>query len=234
MRWQFCSSAASVTLYVFSYPDFEALFGRMVGVTSWMELLSDSRALGRAVLWGDFLCALALLPLLRGKRVRELLVGQWSVVRSVVTGIGLAIVLLIVNGLFTVWLRHPVPPGVGIGTDTVRALQGISESYGALALIASVGLITPIIEEFVFRGVFLRATSRHVGFWLAALAQAVVFVLWHEEVAAYPYLFALALVASWLAWRSGGLLAPIVLHVTNNIFAALAIIGVTRFVNATP
>jgi membrane protease YdiL (CAAX protease family) len=73
-----------------------------------------------------------------------------------------------------------------------------------------------------------------VSIWVAALAQAAVFTLWHEEVAAYPYLFAFALAAAWLAWRSGGLLAPITLHVVNNFLAALSILGLTRAINMAP
>jgi membrane protease YdiL (CAAX protease family) len=123
---------------------------------------------------------------------------------------------------------------MGLGTDTVRALQGIHSLYGAFGLIATAAVLTPVIEELVFRGVFLRSVARHVGVWVAALTQAAVFAFWHEDVSAYPYLFVFALVTSWLAWRSGGLLAPMVLHATNNAFAALAIMGVSRVLNATP
>jgi membrane protease YdiL (CAAX protease family) len=223
----------SVTLYVFSYPDFEAAFGRLIGVDSWPESLSDDRDLGRAVLWGEVVSLALLLPLLRGTRVRTLLIGQWSVRRSLLAGGGLAFLLLFANGVTRVVLQAS-HAGIGLGTETVRAMQGIHSLYGPLAMMGVMVLVAPVVEELVFRGVFLRAVARHVSIWAAALAQAVVFVLLHEEVAQYPVLFSLAIGASWLAWRSGGLLAPIALHAVNNAVAALAILGLTRLVNAAP
>ena len=41
----------------------------------------------------------------------------------------------------------------------------------------------------------------------------------HEAVGHYPFYFALALVAGWLAKRSGGLAAPLLLHAANNAVA---------------
>jgi membrane protease YdiL (CAAX protease family) len=224
---------SSVTLYIFSYPEFEAAFGMLLGLDGWLESLSDDRNLGRAVLWGEILSFVLLLPLLRGTRLHTLLLGHWSVRRSVGAGVGIAFLFLIAAGI-TRLVLNASQAGLGLGTDTIRAMQGIHALYGPMALLGVMALLTPVVEELLFRGIFLRAAARHVSIWVAALAQAAVFTLWHEEVAAYPYLFAFALAAAWLAWRSGGLLAPITLHVVNNFLAALSILGLTRAINMAP
>jgi membrane protease YdiL (CAAX protease family) len=88
--------------------------------------------------------------------------------------------------------------------------------------------VIPVMEEFVFRGVMLRTTARYYALWIAVILQAAIFMVWHEDTSGYPFIFVLALAAAWLARKSGGLLAPITLHATNNLFAGLAVIGATR------
>lgn len=102
---------------------------------------------------------------------------------------------------------------------------------GLVALLVLAVLVVPFqaaAEELVFRGWALQA----VGTWLrhplfAVLLPVPFFVVGHPydlwgqlEVGAY------AVVAGWLAWRTGGLEAPIALHVVNNVgISALAALG---------
>jgi membrane protease YdiL (CAAX protease family) len=101
-------------------------------------------------------------------------------------------------------------------------------SAGRLAaLFAVIALTTPLQaagEEFGFRGYLTQAVcswfSRpKAATVVAALVTAVLFALAHG--AQDPWLFSdrlvFGLVASWLAWRTGGLEAAIALHAANNI-----------------
>ena len=63
------------------------------------------------------------------------------------------------------------------------------------------------------------------------MVQSLAFISLHEEWQAMPFLFVFAMVAAWLARRSGGLLAPMVMHGVNNALVALAIVGVTDVLN---
>jgi len=74
----------------------------------------------------------------------------------------------------------------------------------------------------------LRSAARHIHFWASAVVQSLIFVALHEDSQAYPFLFAFAMAGSWLALRSGGLLAPIAMLIANNAFAMLAILGSTQ------
>jgi membrane protease YdiL (CAAX protease family) len=81
-------------------------------------------------------------------------------------------------------------------------------------------------EEYFFRGWL----SQTVGSWFAspvvsgvvgALVSAGVFALVHGEQNAWLFTdrFAFGLVASWLAWRTGGLEAGIAVHAVNNVLS---------------
>lgn len=98
-----------------------------------------------------------------------------------------------------------------------------------VALLAVILLTTPLQaagEEYGFRGYLTQALASWFSRPGAAavvpgVVTAVVFALAHGVQD--PWLFSdrlvFGLVASWLAWRTGGLEAPIALHVANNLVA---------------
>jgi membrane protease YdiL (CAAX protease family) len=109
-------------------------------------------------------------------------------------------------------------------------LEGTSPTTGALlATIAVVLLTTPLqsmAEEVGFRGYLTQAVASWarrpaVGIGLGVAVSATAFALAHG--AQDPWLFAdrlaFGLVASWLAWRTGGLEASVALHVANNLLS---------------
>ena len=111
-------------------------------------------------------------------------------------------------------------------------MQGTHQLYGIVAMLLIFAVAVPVIEELVFRGVLLEASRGQVTFLFAALAQAALFALIHESWADMPALFLFGLVGAWLVKRSGGLLAPIVMHSTFNLTAALTIVGITSALNS--
>lgn len=221
-----CVAAFAVT-YLFSYDAFESLvFQHPLRTRS----IADDRDLGRALLCMEVLALIGLLPLMMRAGARRHLVGDWPFGKSLAAGVGTSFALLMGAGILNAINR----PGLALGGDTIRAMQGLYALYGSLGLLVTASLLTPIVEEFVFRGVFLQVAARDSYFWVAAILQSCIFIALHDQAGAYLFLFALAMAASWLAWRSKGLAAPIMLHVTNNVMASLAIMGVTRAVAAVP
>jgi len=188
----------------------------------------SDHVLARLMLWSTVALLLLLTPLWRGRSVRTLLLGQWSIKKSILVGLGWALLLRLLAGLLI---------GAGfklfglLGSDTTRSIQGMHELYGLTVMLVVVAVLTPLAEEFIFRGALLQAFRGRVSFWFAALVQALAFVLMHEEWQSMPYLFVFALVCAWLARRSQGLLAPVVLHGVNNAIAALGVAGLTQAIN---
>lgn len=107
-----------------------------------------------------------------------------------------------------------------------------------LAVIAFLTVVVvPVVEELVFRGLFLRgclrafrSAGRVVGPALAMVSTGVVFALAHFEALQILGLAAFGVVLSYLAYRVGRLGPCITAHATFNLVAVLAVatIGAPR------
>ncbi len=146
---------------------------------------------------------------------------DWSIAKCVLIGAAVALVF-----------RLPLVAFILSGVDlsrlpldnfTLQLLREIHELYGPVAAIWVLSCAAPVGEEFIFRGLLLRASLRHISFPAANTVQALLFSAIHFDLAAAPYLFACGLAFGWLARRSGGLLAPIVAHAVFNLVAALLV-----------
>ena len=187
----------------------------------------SDRVLANTLLWPAVATLLLLAPLLRGKSIRTMLCGRWSILRSILVGIGFAILIKFAAYIFVVSFSKT---GM-LGSETTRAIQGVKEAYGLAGMLLLTSGVVPLVEEWVFRGVLLEAFRGHVSFLFAAMMQAAAFTFMHEEWQSMPFLFVFALAGAWLVKRSEGLLAPMAMHSANNLMATLTIIGATNVLN---
>jgi membrane protease YdiL (CAAX protease family) len=215
------------THYLFAYPHFESMLAPIVSNLVFFPETIDDQALGKSMLWAGVLCLLALIPLMRRAPVRTLLATRWSILRAVFGGFGIAWAFLVVAA-FLKGLMLWSGLAIGAGSDTVRSMRGIEQALGPWALIGFAALLIPVMEEFLFRGVLLRAGARHLAVWAAVAIQSAVFAVWHEDPLDYPAMFVFGIATAWLAIRSGGLLAPIACHATVNLLAAVQIMHAGR------
>lgn len=114
------------------------------------------------------------------------------------------------------------------GTASTAGAPG---SRTLLLLVVVIVVSTPLqaaAEEVGFRGYLSQAVASLlsrpvVGVGVSAVVSAVLFALAHGSQD--PWLFGdrlvFGLVASWLAWRTGGLEASVALHVANNMVSLL-------------
>jgi membrane protease YdiL (CAAX protease family) len=209
-----------VTTYVFAYDVLHVAIEQISEPYVTAPPLLDERALGHCLVWYAVVAFVALIPV--WIRQPAIIRGTQPVGRSILVGGGAGIAFVILNGIVHSAMSMP-EPAVTLGTETVRAVQGSLRVYGPWATAAILVFFIPFIEELVFRGVFLRAVSRHLALWVAVLLQALCFMFAHEDVGSYPAMFGAALVAAWLALSRGGLVAPMVFHGVVNGFAFLAI-----------
>jgi membrane protease YdiL (CAAX protease family) len=80
-------------------------------------------------------------------------------------------------------------------------------------------VLAPVVEEMYFRGRLLEALDRHVGPGGAAAVTSVAFAAIHLIPEFFPALLVFAVTLLWLRRRTGGLVAPIIAHVINNVVA---------------
>ena len=219
------SVAGAIALYAFEASSLETMI-------PWTQRFIANTAtdiqLGHVLVWSSTLAILLLWPLLRGRSVKTLLLGRWSIVQSVLLGFGLAIALKFVGSVIGCGIES-----LGmLGSDTARSIQGAHEAYGLVVMLLSIALLVPIAEELVFRGVLLEASRGQVSFWFSAILQAAIFAVLHESWQDMPFLFLFALTAAWMVRRGEGLLAPIVMHATVNLTSALMLVDLTSKMNA--
>jgi membrane protease YdiL (CAAX protease family) len=213
-----------VGLYVYAPQLLESMLPGTETFTT--ESITDL-VLGKYLLVTTVSALLLMIPLMRQRSLREVLLGRWSILKHVLVGLGCGIGLKFLAALIGMATNDPG----ALGSDTSRAIQGINELFGLGVCLLVVAGVTPIVEEFVFRGVLLQSFRGEVSFWFAAVLSSLAFTLMHESWADLPFLFVFAMVAALLVRRSGGLLGPMVLHCVNNAIAVYTIVGVTHLIN---
>ncbi len=152
------------------------------------------------------------------RRRPGLLVSVAARVRWDLLGRFLAVALAVVLVFYAASFLLPSSAGTEVEVPAAGTLVG---------LLAVIVLTTPLqaaAEEVGFRGYLSQAVAAWfsrpaVGTVLAGASSAVFFALAHGTQDGWLFgdRLAFGVVASWLAWRTGGLEAPIALHVANNL-----------------
>ena len=212
----FAFSVGSIfALYSAGPLDLNAGGGRLWGMDASAEQIA------RMAMIGEFIALALLMPL--AVTARRMLPQDWSSEWSWLTSIAAGALLAVALRLRLVLAAMMSEGDVGSGATQQllwQVLDSIRDTYGIASALWLVVIAAPVIEEFVFRGVLLRAFAAHLRFGWANLVQAVIFAAIHFDLRAAPMLFVFGLCAGFLARRCGGLLAPIVLHFVFNLIGA--------------
>ncbi len=90
---------------------------------------------------------------------------------------------------------------------------------GTLAAFAAAGVVAPVAEELVFRGLLYRAARSRWGALGAAVITSLFFGVVHWEPWSLFGLVGLGLLMCWLYERTGSLLTPILAHGAHNVLS---------------
>lgn len=122
-------------------------------------------------------------------------------------------------------------PLVNIANESQQVVHDLETASGAkLAVFVSLaGVVAPVCEELLFRGLLLRALRRRMSPTYAVAVQALAFALAHPllsptlgDLAVVPALVMLGLVSGAVATRRGNLSASIFMHIGFNLVTTLA------------
>lgn len=92
------------------------------------------------------------------------------------------------------------------------------------------GILIPISEELFFRGALFGWFRGHFNFPIALLASSTLFGLAHiDSIAVVASTFILGIANAWLLEKTKTLWVPILMHMTTNTIAILAIYGLGSF-----
>lgn len=94
---------------------------------------------------------------------------------------------------------------------------------GLLGMLVMVGIVAPIVEEIVFRGLLYGWLRPKLGVSLGAGLSALAFAAAHGIGMLIPALFVIGLILTWVYERSGSLWPPIIVHGVFNMVMTIAL-----------
>lgn len=105
-----------------------------------------------------------------------------------------------------------------------EAYQQTSEvlySAGIAVQFISLGIIIPVAEELMFRGVLFKRYREYNKFLGAALYSTFLFALIHGNIVQFLYTFGLGMFLAYVYEKYGSIKAPILLHIVVNMVSLI-------------
>ncbi len=175
------------------------------------------------------LWTLAVLVLWRGTGSVRRLFPRWE--REFLTQTGLAVagyvalrltVVATYNCTLTLaaWLGYAGPTG----HPTLEVIAETENPYQRWVLIASVTLITPLLEEAMFRVALVGWFQQHVSLIGAVFASAVIFALFHWPPVTQPAMMVMGILMAWAYARTGSLYVPALMHAAFNLHSIVEVL----------
>ena len=156
-------------------------------------------------------------------RIKEML-RFGSVKRTLILILAIPIVVTIILMLLTiiysvVWIGIFGEPSINTDVGTYWE----SSSIDIALLFLSVAIVTPIVEELMFRGYILDAINRKHSDWTAIIWSSILFGLLHFLGGAFYIGSALigGIIYGWIRVRTGSLLPSIASHMVWNMLALI-------------
>lgn len=156
---------------------------------------------------------------LAGEEKRNIPMENKDYLAIIISGAALAVAL---NNIISI---TPLPYIFTGYEDTNEVLF----SGGMLLQVLSAGIFGCIVEEISMRGVTYLRMKRYWGKRRATILSALVFGIYHLNVVQAVYAFCLGLFFAWVYERYDTLWAPIIAHMSANLFVIL--LGSSAFVN---
>ena len=105
-------------------------------------------------------------------------------------------------------------------TGSSKAYQEVAATQFSASLISGLfiyGIVSPIAEEIVFRGIVYNRLRKRFPFIIAFVMSALLFGVYHGNMVQAVYGFILGLVITWVYERYGSFLMPLLVHAVANV-----------------
>ena len=133
--------------------------------------------------------------------------------------LGLYALTWVINISYAIFLyQHGLTPP---DTDVYSKLLGQVTWYTLILNLILAGVLAPIVEETLFRGVVFGSLQAYFGKWTAAVISAAIFSALHLQAYGFIPRFVLGMFLVYLYDRYKSLYPAIALHGLNNIVATL-------------
>lgn len=116
---------------------------------------------------------------------------------------------------------------MGGGKAVVNPLLDVVGNASILAALVFVGILSPIVEEVVFRGIMLDKL-RPYGERTAIFFTALTFGLFHGNLSQFFYAFALGLIFAYIAVKTNTIKYTVIIHMIINIIGSVIMPAILR------
>lgn len=134
--------------------------------------------------------------------------------RWLLIGVGVGLVAFVLKGLAVLgWIQ------IAGNTNNVQGVYAEGGSGGVLSLVLAtffIGIVTPLGEELLFRGVVANALLRY-GPFIGVVGSTVIFALMHGINIIFPAAVVAGLATAEIFRRSGSVWPAVVVHVVFNL-----------------
>lgn len=125
---------------------------------------------------------------------------------------------------------------LGITTKSAAYQAVAADQYSANIVIGLIcyGVVTPIAEEFLFRGVIYNYLKRFMNMRIAILLSAFVFGAYHMNMVQGVYAFIMGCLIAYAYDYFGSYKVPVAIHIASNViayFLSFTALAVTSFVS---
>ena len=142
-------------------------------------------------------------------------IGTWKLI-----GLALAIDIFVVKPLHVVFTLQFFPDVQQ--QEIITALEEMSQ-VSAIITAFSVSILTPILEELLFRGFILGVLLKCYNNRVAIVISAMIFAIVHEPVA-IGMAFGGGVIYGWLRVRTGSIVPSMISHIIWNSFISFVVI----------
>ena len=104
----------------------------------------------------------------------------------------------------------------------VSAFPYLAQKISPEGSFIEIAILVPVLEELIFRGLFLGSFLKRYSLRRAILYSAILFSALHLYLLAFPFFLLLGCIFGWVYFRTGSVFHTIIGHASYNSFALLA------------
>ncbi|WDV46964.1 CPBP family intramembrane metalloprotease [Clostridiaceae bacterium M8S5] len=139
---------------------------------------------------------------------------------AVVLGISINIIAIIMLNIIDINTYN---------TDNLKTIQNIITENNLIASIITIGIIIPIFEEILFRGIVFNKLKQLFNIEIVIILQAFLFGLYHGEIVQIIFTIFLGLTLGLTYYYTESIYIPILIHASNNILSIISMKYLSTF-----
>ncbi len=151
-----------------------------------------------------------------GEKREDKKLGVWEIVKFCFISYSLMYIFNFLTNIFIILIS------IFKGSEVVNPLQNIIEESSLILTLIFVGILSPIIEEMMFRGIMLNKLRRY-GDKVAIVTTALLFGLFHANFSQFFYATVLGLIFAYVTLKTGTIKYSIILHIFVNMMGSFII-----------